>query len=89
MNSNPILNREIVTQWNGVAQAAERNKLGKSLKTKLIHTSKNKLFLTLLDTEQIQHHVTNIQQEYIVCETISYQFERRRRPKKLQKNIFY
>jgi len=41
-----------------------------------------------LDTEQIQHHVTNIQQEYIVCEIISYQFQRRRGQKKLQKNIF-
>jgi len=44
MNSNPILNREIVTRWNGVAQAAERNEHGKSYKTKLIHTNKNKLF---------------------------------------------
>ena len=38
MNSNPILNREIVTRWNGVAQAAERNELGKS------YTSNNKFF---------------------------------------------
>ena len=36
MNSNPILNREIVTRWNGVAQAAERNEL---VFAKLFHTS--------------------------------------------------
>jgi len=44
MNSNPILNREIVTLWHGEAQAAERNKLGKSKQTKLIHTSNNRPF---------------------------------------------
>jgi len=30
MNSNPILNREIVTPWHGETQAAERNALGKT-----------------------------------------------------------
>jgi len=41
-------------------------------------------FLTLLDTEQIQHHVTKTQQEYIVCDTISSKIQRRRRQKKTQ-----
>ena len=36
-------------------------------------------FLTSLDTKQIQHHVTKIQQDYIVCDNISSKIQRRRR----------
>jgi len=57
-------------------------------KTKLTHTSNNRL-LTWLDTEQIQHHVTKIQQEYIVCDTISSKIQRRRRQKEMSNNSFF
>ena len=54
MNSNPILNREIGTTWHGEAQTVERKNMVRA-KRQSRYTHKIIDFLTLLDTEQIQH----------------------------------
>jgi len=41
-----------------------------------------------LDTEQIQHHITKIKQEYIVCDNISSKIQRRRQ-KEFAKKLFF
>jgi len=97
MNSNPILNREIIIPWHGEAQVAEGNKLGKSNVRPAFpaeysqswYTQVTVDFLTLLDTEQIQYHVTKIQQEYIVCDTIASKIQRRRRQKEIANILFF
>jgi len=83
MNSNPILNREIVTPWHGEAQAAERNEIGKSWKTKLIHKSNNRFFWHYWIQSISSITTTKIQQEYIICGIISPKIRMRCRPKKL------